>query len=153
MSMDLHVCWKGELAMDKPRLAQALSAAGFSATILYDLPGSQGYWPIDIDGFRSGVEVYFDDDLHELRDIYPVLAAALGERDRGATFTFGSDAAEAGVACALAAAICRLGDVVVYEPSEGVIYSADRATEEARNMFQIALREGYRERQDGPEQD
>ena len=153
MSLNLHVCWGGELPLDRPALKQALAAAGFDATILHDFVGAEGYWPVDIDGYRSGVEIDFQHDLKELREDYPVLSEALGARDKGVVFTFGGDHAEGGVACALAAALARLGDVVIYEPSEGVVYSPERAVAEARQSFEMAAKEGYRARDDGEEQE
>ena len=77
MSMDLHVCWRGDLAWDRARLKGALDALGFDATVLYDFEGSSGFWPVDLAGCKTGVEVYFDDNLAELTEMYPELAAAV----------------------------------------------------------------------------
>jgi hypothetical protein len=153
MSMDLHVCWVGELAWDKQKLKESLAASGLDANILHDLVDAKGFWPVDVDGFRSGVEVYFESDLDELRENYPILGAVLGARDKGVTFVFHGDAAEGGVACALAAALGRLGDAIIYEPSAGEVWSSDRAAEEARQMFESARKEGYHERPTGEEQE
>jgi hypothetical protein len=153
MSMNLHVCWAGDLPVDRPKLKEGLAAAGFDATILHDFVDAQGFWPVDIDGFRSGVEVDFQSDLDELREFYPVLSEALGARDKGVTFTFAGDWAEGAVGCALAAALAHLGEVVIYEPSEGVVWSPQRAIEEARQSFELARKEGYRKRPLDQEQD
>jgi hypothetical protein len=153
MSMNLHVCWAGDLPLDRAKLKEGLAAAGFDATILYDFVGAEGFWPVDIDAFRSGVEVDFQSDLDELRDFYPVLSEALGARDKGVTFTFAGDWAEGAVACALAAALTHLGDVVIYEPSAGEIWSSARAADEARQSFELARKEGYRARPPDEEQE
>lgn len=153
MSMNLHVCWAGDLPLDRTKLKEGLTAAGFDAAIRYDFVGAEGFWPVDIDAFRSGVEVDFQRNLDELREYYPVLRDALGERDRGVTFTFGGDWAEGAVACALAAGLARLGDVVIYEPSAGEVWSAARAVEEARQSFEMASKEGYRARPPDEEQE
>jgi hypothetical protein len=139
--------------MDRQSLKEGLGAAGFDATILYDFVDASGFWPVDIDGFRSGVEIDFQTDLTELKGDYPVLAEALGGRDKGVIFTFGGDWAEGAVACALAAALAHLGNAVVYEPSGGEVWSADRAAAEARQSFELARKEGYRERPPGEEQE
>jgi hypothetical protein len=148
MSMDIHVCWRGAFAPSRAALQGALKEVGFEATVLHDFPGDGGFWPIDIGEFKTGVEADADDDLDELVEDYPVLAAALDGRDRGVTFTFGGDPAEAGTALALAAAIAHLCGAVVYEPSEGVTYSTSRAAAEARDSFEMAKKEGYRQRED-----
>lgn len=148
MSMDFHVCWQGERAVDAASLGDALRALGFKSTILHDFNDADGYWPIDMDGFRTGVEIYLQSDLSELKGFYPVLAAALEGRDRGATFVCHSDAAECGVAVALAAALARLFDGIMYEPIEGVIFPIERAVAEAKGMFESARKDGYRDRED-----
>jgi hypothetical protein len=148
MSMDIHVCWRGAFAPSRAALQGALKEVGFEATVLHDFPGDGGHWPIDIGEFKTGVEADADDDLDELVEAYPVLAAALDGRDKGVTFTFAGDPAEAGAALALAAAIAQLCDAVVYEPSEGVIYSMSRTVTEARNCFEEAKKKGYRARED-----
>lgn len=143
MSMDIHVCWRGTFAPTRGALAEALKKVGFEATVLHDFLEEEGYWPIDIEGVKTGVEVYPNEDLADLRDIYPTYAEAAGSRDRGVTFTFHSDPMEGAVAVALAAAITQLCDAVIYEPSEGVVYSPQRAIEEARKDFERAKTEGY----------
>lgn len=148
MSMEIHVCWRGEFTPRRSDLVDALKKVGFEATVLHDFLDEEGFWPIDIEGLRTGVEAYRDEDLDELREIYPVLAEALGDRDQGVTFTFHGDAAEAGVALALPAAIAQLCDAVIYEPSEGVVYSVKRAVEEARSAFDEARQNGYRSREE-----
>jgi hypothetical protein len=153
MSIQLHACWGGDLPMDRQKLKEGLLAAGFDATILYDFVDASGFWPVDVDGFRSGVEIDFQSDLAELKEDYPVLAEALGDRDKGVIFSFGGDWAEGAVACALAAALARLGDVIIYEPSAGEIWSAERAADEARQSFDWARKEGYHERPAGEEQE
>jgi hypothetical protein len=146
MSMDLHVCWQGDFKPSRQALREALAAIGFEATVLHDFADGEGYWPIDIAGYRTGVETYAERDLTELRDLYPVLAKALDGRDSGVTFTFGGDAGECGTALALAAALAQLGDVIIYEPSEGIVFPATRAADEARQMFEVARQEGCRQR-------
>ncbi len=147
MSMEPHVCWQGELTFDRSQLEGALAALGFASTVLHDFHEADGFWPVDIAGCKTGVEIYLENDLEALREDYPELASALGGRDKGATFRWGGDAAECATGLALAAALARLGDVVIYEPSEGVSYSETRAADEARNMFKIAEKEGYRGRE------
>jgi hypothetical protein len=148
MSMDIYVCWQGAFAPSRVDLTDALKKVGFDATVLHDFIDEEGYWPIDIEGMKTGVEAYRNEDLAGLREDYPVLSAVLGDRDRGATFTFGGDPAECGVAMALAAASAQLCDAVIYEPSEGVIYLLERAVQEARRSFEEAKKEGYDVRQD-----
>jgi hypothetical protein len=129
-------------------LQDALKAVGFEATVLHDFAGSYGYWPIDIATLKTGVEIYFDSDLSELKELYPVLAAALDGRDRGVTFTSHGDSAELGVSLALVAAISHLSGAVMYEPIEGVIHLPSRAVAEAREFFAEASSRGYNERQE-----
>jgi hypothetical protein len=153
MSMNMYVCWAGDLPLDRTRLKEGLAAAGFDAAILYDFVGSEGFWPVDIDAFRSGVEIDFLKDLDELRGDCPVLSDVLGERNKGVVFTFGSDWAEGAVACALAAGLGHLGDVVIYEPSAGEVWSPARAADEARQSFELARKDGYRARPPDEEQE
>ncbi|MDP2377124.1 MAG: hypothetical protein Q8M36_26155, partial [Reyranella sp.] len=91
MSMDLHVCWRGDLAWDRTRLKAALDALGFEATVLYDFEGASGFWPVDLAGCKTGVEIYFDDNLAELAEMYPELAAAVDGRDKVVNFTWGGN--------------------------------------------------------------
>ncbi len=148
MSMNLHACWKGPLAISRDHLKAALAELGFSSTILHDLDGAEGYWPVDIDGCKTGVEVYFDDNLEELTGHYPVLAAALAGRDRAVTFIWGGDFAEGGAAIALAAVIAKLRDGIVYDPQDAEHLTLQAAVSAAKEMFEYARKEGYRERED-----
>jgi hypothetical protein len=142
MSIDLHVCWRGQLTVDPIKLKSALDGLGFDATVLHDdFDIAEGFWPIEIAGFHTGVEIQHEKDLEELTELYPVLAAALDGRDKGVTFTWRGDAAECGTGLAFAAALGRLADVIIYEPSEGVIVSSERCTEDARQMFEEAKKE------------
>jgi hypothetical protein len=122
MSMNLYVHWAGDLPLERTRLKEGLAAAGFDATILYDFVGAEGFWPVDIEAFRSGVEIDFLNDLGELRGDCPVLSDALGERNKGVVFTFGGDWAEGAVARALAAGLAQLA--IIYEPSGSEVWSA-----------------------------
>ncbi|MDI1288250.1 MAG: hypothetical protein PSV46_27975 [Reyranella sp.] len=144
MSMDLHVCWRGDLAWDRARLKSALDALGFDATVLYDFEGAEAYWPIEIAGCKTGVEIYFDDNLEELTGLYPELAAAVDGRDKVVNFTWGADAAEGGTALALAAALTSLGDAIIYFPQDAICMTKAEAADEARKMFELAKTEGYR---------
>ncbi len=148
MSMEFHVCWQGERVVESASLGDALRALGFEAKILHEFNGADGYWPVDMDGLRTGVEVYFDSDVDELRRNYEVLEAALEGRDRGATFVSHGDSAECGVAIALAAALARLFDGIMYEPIEGVIFPMERGVAEAKGMFESARKDGYRDREE-----
>jgi hypothetical protein len=142
MSMDLHVCWRGDITFESAKLKSALDTLGFEATVLHDFNSADGFWPIEIAGCKAGVEVYFNEDLEELSEFYPLLATALEGRDRGATFTMHGEAGEYGTAMALAAALASLAEVVIYEPSDDVILSPEKSVEEARYFFEQAKREG-----------
>ena len=148
MSMNFHACWKGPLAITREELKAALEGLGLSATILHDLEGATGYWPVDINGCKTGVEIYFDDNLDELTGYYPVLAAALDGRDSVVMFSWTGDFAEGGTGIALAAAIAKLRDGIVYDPQDGVCLSVETAASQAKEMFEYARKEGYQERQD-----
>ena len=147
MSMNLHVCWKGPLASSRDQLEAALAELGFASTVLYDLEGAEGYWPIDIDGCKTGLEIYFYSNLEELTENYPVLAAALAGRDSGVTFISGGDFAEGGAGIALAAAIAKLRGGIVYDPQDATCLSVEMAASQAKEMFEYARKEGYRERE------
>lgn len=148
MSVDIHACWKGPLATTREELKEALEALGFPATVLHDLEGADGYWPVDIGGCKTGVVIYFDDNLEELAGDYPVLAAALEGRDSVVQFSWGGDSAEAGTGLALAAAIGKLRDAIIYDPQGEECLSVDEAVAQAKEMFEAALKEGYQERED-----
>lgn len=148
MSYDFHACWKGPLAITRDELEGALKDLGFSATILHDLDGAEGYWPIDIDGLKTGVIIYFDDNLDELTGDYPVLAAALAGRDNVVQFSWGGDSGEAGAGIALAAAIAKLRDGIIYDPQDAQCLSIETAISHAKGMFESARKEGYLERED-----
>ena len=141
MSMDLHVCWRGDITFESASLKSALDALGFEATVLHDFNSANGFWPIEIAARKAGVEVYLDYDLEELSGYYPLLATALEGRDRVATFTMHSWAVEYGTALALAAALASLADVVIYEPSDDIIMSPVQCVEEARRFFEKAKEE------------
>ncbi len=138
MSMDLHVCWRGDLAWDRASLRGALDALGFDATVPYDFEGTSGFWPVELAGCKTGVEVYFDDNLAELTEIYPELAAAVDGRDKIVSFNWGANYAEGGTAFALAAALAMLGDAIIYDPQEEACLPAVQAAAEARQLFQLA---------------
>jgi hypothetical protein len=97
-------------------------------------------------GCKTGVEVYFDDNLGELAEMYPELAAAVDGRDKVVNFTWGGNYAEGGTAFALAAALATLGDAIIYDPQEDICLPAAQSAEEARQLFQLAKVEGYRAR-------
>lgn len=148
MSMNIHACWKGPVAVTREGLKVVLAELGFQSTILHELEGAEGYWPVDIDGCKTGVEIYFDSNLEELTDDYPVLAAALAGRDSVVTFAWGGDFAEGGAGIALAAAIAKLQEGIVYDPQDAVCLSVETAISQAKEMFDYARKEGYRERED-----
>lgn len=146
MSMNFHACWKGPLSVGRDELKAALGDLEFASTILHDLEGAEGYWPVDIDGCKTGVEIYFDSNLDQLTEDYPVLAGALGGRDSVVTFTWGGDFAEGGAGIALAAAITKLRAGIVYDPQDGVCLSVEAAAAQAKEMFDYARKEGYQAR-------
>ena len=148
MSMEIHVCWQGELAADKAKLKTALGSLGFDATVLYDFSEADAFWPIDLAGLKTGVEIYLDEDLTSIREDYPVLAAALEARDRMATFRFGGNAAEAGTALAMSAALTKLGDAIIYDPQSEEFMSADEAVKEAQAFFEEAVKTGAQQREE-----
>ena len=148
MSLDIHVCWRGAFSPSRADLQDALKAAGFDVTLLHDFVGSYGYWPIDISGLKTGVELYFYDNVPNLKEIYPVLAAAVGDKDKAVTLTFGGDYAEYGAAFALGAAIARMTDAIIYEPQIGRVISPSDAIEAAQLFFKDAKEKGYRVRED-----
>ena len=148
MSIDLHVCWRGAFAPTRAALQEALKAVGFEAAVLHDFADSCGYWPIDIATLKTGMEIYFDPDLGELKELYPVLAVALEDRDQGVTFTSHGDAAELGASLALAAAISHLSGAIIYEPIEGVTHLPSRSVAEARDFFADASANGYNQREE-----
>jgi len=148
MSNDFHACWKGPLAVTREELEGALESFGFSATVLHELEGAEGYWPIDIDGLKTGVIIYFDDNLDELTGYYPVLAAALAGRDKVVQFSWGGDSAEAGTGIVLAAAIAKLRDGIIYDPQDAECLSIETAISHVKGMFESAHKEGYQKRQD-----
>lgn len=142
MSMELYVCWRRDRAVESGKLKSALDGLGFEATVLHDFDKADGFWPIEIAGCKTGVEIYLDYDLQELSDDYPLLATALEGRDKAAMFVMHSKAAEYGTAMALAAALARLTDAVIYDPSDDVILSPEKSAEDARYMFEEAKQEG-----------
>ena len=148
MSMNVHACWKGPLAISRDQLKAALADLGFASTILHDLEGAEGYWPVDIDGCRTGVEIYFENNLDELTEDYPVLAGALEGRDGVVTFVWGGDFAEGGAGIALAAAIAKLRAGIVYDPQDAVCLSVEAAAAQAKEMFDYARKEGHQARED-----
>jgi hypothetical protein len=92
--------------------------------------------------------VYFSDDVSNLKEIYPVLADAVGDRDKEVTFTFGGDPAECGVAFALAAAIAQMTDAVIYDPQSAEVVSTTDAISTAELFFKDAHERGYNVRED-----
>ena len=148
MSLEIHVCWRGEFSPSRAELQKTLESAGFEAEVLHDFVGSYGYWPIDLSGLKTGVEVYFDHNVPNLREIYPVLAGAVGDRDKAVTFTFGGDPAECGVAFALAAAIAQMTDAVIYDPQSAEVVSTVDAISTAKLFFKDPREQGYRARED-----
>jgi hypothetical protein len=145
MSMDLHVFWRGQLTVDPAKLKGALEGLGFDTTVLHDdFDIASGFWPIEIAGFHTGVEIQHEEDLEELSELYPVLAESLDGRDRGVTFTWHGDSAECGTGLAFAAALGSLADVIIYEPSEGVVVTSASCAEDALKMFEDARKEGGR---------
>ncbi|MDP1753462.1 MAG: hypothetical protein Q8L22_28765 [Reyranella sp.] len=148
MSVEIHVCWQGDLVADKAELKAALGSLGFEATVLYDFSEAEAFWPIDLAGLKTGVEIYLDEDLATIREDYPVLTAALEGRDRMATFRFGGNAAEAGTALALAAALTKLSNAIIYDPQGETFMSADEAVKEAQTFFEEAVKVGAQQREE-----
>lgn len=147
MSMSVHVLWRQGARIDSSSLVTTLKDLGFEAALAHELDGSEGYWPADIAGFRTGFEVSMG-PIDEFVGDYPDLASSLQGRDREAAFIWHSDFAQAGAAMVVAAALAKLTQGLVYEAQDGELYSIDRAVQAARELFEVARREGYEERED-----
>jgi hypothetical protein len=141
MSMELYVFHRGELAVDPPRLKGALEALEVEATVLHDFESANGFWPIDMAGVRTGVEIYLGGDVREISEGSPVLEAALNGHDKLITFVW-CKWGDGGTALVLAAALAKVGDVIIYEPSDGVVLSPEHSAREGREFLERAKEEG-----------
>jgi hypothetical protein len=146
MSLDLYAFWRGELKVDRQILQETLHSLGFEATVLHELAGAHGFWPIDIAGCRTGVEVYFYLTVQDMRETYPEITGELEGYDHVVNFCWRGDAAQCGTALALAAALVRLQDAIIYEPQASVWMPLSEAIETAKRMFGEAHRAGYIDR-------
>jgi len=97
--------------------------------------------PLEMAGVKAGVEIYLDHDVAEISEDCPVLEAALDGHDKLVTFVW-RHLGEGGTALVLAAALAKLGDVVIYEPSEDVIFSPERSAQEGMEFLEEAKKNG-----------
>jgi hypothetical protein len=139
--MELYAFRREELTVDSLKLKGALDALGVEATILHDFESADGFWPVEMSGVKAGVEIYLDHDVAEIREDRPVLEAALDGHDKLVTFVW-HGLGEGGTALVLAAALAKLGDVVIYEPSEDVILSPERSAREGMEFLEEAKKNG-----------
>lgn len=144
MSVDVYAFWTGHLKANKEALQAALEALGFQARVLHEFNEAEAFWPIDLNGFKTGVEIYLFDDLKD----FPEVADKLEGRDHAALFTFGSNSAEAGTALAVAAALTKVSNALIYDPQSSEFLSMERAVADARGMFDVAVKEGAQQRED-----
>lgn len=147
MSMAVHVLWRQGAKIDSASLAATLKDLGFEATLAHELDGSEGFWPADIAGFRTGFEVWMG-SIDEFVGDYPDLASSLQGRDREVAFVWHSDFAEAGAAMIMAAALAQLTQGLIYEAQDGEFYSVERAVQASLELFEVARGEGYEVRED-----
>lgn len=147
MSMSVHVLWRRGATIDLTSLGAALKDLGFEAALAHELEGSEGFWPADIAGFRTGFEVSTG-PIDEFVEDYPDLAASLEGRDTEAAFVWHSDFAQAGAAMLVAAALAKVTGGLIYEAQDGELYSIERSVQAARELFEVARMEGYEERED-----
>ena len=135
MSDEIDVYWRGRLNADELALRSSLATFGFEATILSDLMEARSFWPIEIDGLRTGFEVY----AGALGKNLEVLAKEMPElkgRDHEATFRFFGNA-EGGAAFAVAAALAKLADALIRDRHAGINIwvSSDEAAAKAHGML------------------
>jgi len=141
MSMELYVFRREELTVDPLKLKGALESLGLEATVLHDFESADGFWPVEMAGVTAGVEIYLDHDVAEISEDCPVLEAALDGHDKLVTFVW-HQLGEGGTALVLAAALAKLGDVVIYEPSEDVVFSPERSAQEGMEFLEEAKKNG-----------
>jgi hypothetical protein len=119
-----------ELTVDSAKLKGALDALGLETSVQHDFESADGFWPVELAGVKAGGEIYLDYDVEEISEDCPVLEAALDGHDKLVTFVW-HHAGEGGTALVLAAALAKLGDVVIYEPCEDVVFSPGDPREKA----------------------
>ena len=147
MSMSAHVLWRQGAKIDSAKLAATLKELGFEADLKHELDGSEGFWPADIAGFRTGFEVSMG-PIDDFVEGYPDLASELHGQDTETTFVWHSDFAQAGAAMLVAAALAKVTEGLIYEAQDGEFYTIERALQAARELLEVARREGYEERED-----
>ena len=88
-------------------------------------------------GQETGAEFYTDNGRDAIEDIADpeCLKDIDPSFNRRASFRFGGDWNELLCAACAATALARLVNGVVYEPHDGVLWSVDQATKEARKMI------------------
>ena len=147
MSMSVHVLWQRGAGIDSTSLMAALKDLGFEADLMHELDGADGFWPADIAGLRTGFEVSMG-PIDDFVEDYPDVASSLQGQDTEAAFFWHSDFAQAGAAMLVAAALAKATQGVIYEAQDGEFYSIDRAVQAARELLDMARKEGYEERED-----
>ena len=140
MSIEIHVFFRGKLP-DTAALTRGLKGLGFTLSITppaYPLEGHSGYMPMRFQRDETGVEFYIDDGRAVVEDALPheQLANVDPGFDRCASFRWGS--AEDEMVCGLccAAALAKLVNGIVYEETDGVLWSTLQAIEEAKKHFE-----------------
>jgi hypothetical protein len=141
MSMELYVFRREEFTVDSLKLKGALEALGMEATVLHDFESADGFWPVEMAGVKAGVEIYLDHDVAEISEDCAVLEGALDGHDKLVTFIW-HGLGEGGTALVLAAALAKLGDVVIYEPSEDVVLSPERSAQQGMEFLEEAKKNG-----------
>ncbi|MBM3644514.1 MAG: hypothetical protein FJX02_09270 [Alphaproteobacteria bacterium] len=141
MSLNLYAFLKSPVDVSRADLAEALAAVGFPAVVPHELSEADGYWPVEFAERHCGVQMVISDTVEGALADDPEILGRLGGRDRHVLFWWSSLAQEGGAAYAIAAALIRRCDVLVYDPEEGGWMDLEGCRKVAREMFDWAREE------------
>lgn len=140
MSIEIHVFFRGKLP-DTAALTKCLNELGFGLSFPaphYSLEGKSGFRPMRFGRDETGVQFFIDDGRNVVESALSAeqIAEVDPNFDRCASFRWGS--AEDEMVCGLccAAALAKLTNGVVYEETDGVLWSTAEVIEEAKKYFE-----------------
>ena len=134
MSIEIHVFMQDARVPSRDEWQQAIAQLGFPTVLCptLDVRADTGFSPTTYKAQRTG----FEFDVSPAADVlssYPHVAAAVGNRDRCATFRWGGDLTECAAALSAAAALVKVTDGLYFYPDDDTVLGADDAVEALRS--------------------
>ena len=133
MAIELHIFTNDSRIPSRDAWQRVIEQLGFPLVFdsSFDVRRDTGFTPTTYRGKTAGFEFCLE-PAADVLSAYPHVASKVGDRDRCATFRWGSDLTECAAALSAAAALAKLTDGVYFYPDDDIFYNADEALEATR---------------------